>query len=135
MIRLIPLIHNYEEQPLGAFIVERNNNIELFEINKKGIYIWDINNIFQPKSKIVFKDCSLYDICLWNDELFWASTDSGFQLINIDNKKIIRAIDNCENKTFSKVRKINSLSEGYSIIGTDFQKNLCLYSMEVKERK
>ena len=104
-------------------------------MNKKGIYIWDINNIFQPKSKIILKDYSFYDICLWNDELLWASTDSGFQLININNKNVITAIDNCENKTFSKVRKINSLSEGYSIIGIDFQKNLCLYSMEVKERK
>ena len=127
--------NNYEELPLGAFIVERNNNIELFEMNKKGIYIWDINNIFQPKSKIILKDYSFYDICLWNDELLWASTDSGFQLININNKNIITAIDNCESKTFSKIRKINSLSEGYSIIGTDFQNNLCLYSMKVKERK
>ena len=125
--------NNNETEHLSAFIVERNNNIELFEINIKGIYIWDINNNLKPKSKIFYNNYFFYDICLWNNDFLCASTNLGFKFISINDKKIIKTIEKCANKTGSKIMKIYSIKEGYSLIGIDFKYNLSLYSIEVKK--
>ena len=124
---------NNEKLHLSAFIVERNDNIELFETNIKGINIWDINNFLEPKIKIELHNNFTYDICLWNNEFLLASTTSGFQFIKIEEGQSKIIIDNCRNKGTSKVRKIFSPQEGYSIIGIDHEQNLSLWPIRVKK--
>ena len=126
--------NNNEKLHLSAFIVERNNNIELFESNVQGINIWDINNNMEPKIKILLHNNFTYDICLWNNDYLLASTTSGFQFIKIEERQSKITIDNCQNKGSSKVRKIFSPKESYSIIGIDHEKNLCLWPIQIKKR-
>ena len=116
---------------LSAFIAERNNNIELFESNNKGIYIWDIYNTDQPKIKILY-DYIIYDICLWNDNYLCASTSEGFHLIHIEKKQIKIRIDSYDRNFYSKVRKIKTHLDNRIIIGINHNKNLCLWKIEVK---
>ena len=119
---------------LSAFIVERNNNIELFESNVQGIYIWDINNNIEPKIKILLHNNLTYDICLWNNEYLVASTTSGFQFIKIEERQSKISIDNCNNKGSSKIRKIFSHKGSYSIIGIDHEQNLCLWAIQIMKK-
>ena len=114
----------------NAFIIEKNNKLEIFEANIEGIFIWDYDNNDKP-----IKEISIgltFDICLWNDNYLWVSNDNGFTLIPIDNEneEIIPIDMNKSDKKriLSKIRKINSPKENESIIGIDFNRKLCLWT-------
>ena len=122
--------NNQEMWHINAFIVERNNNLELIELNVEGIYIWKINmnNLSEFQIKINIGNAYTFDMCLWNNDYLWASTSEGYKLIQISlNKNISIEIEKCTFKTYSKIRKIYSPIEGYSIIGLDIKNNLCLW--------
>ena len=125
--------NNNEKLHFSSFIIERYNNIELYDCNAQGIYIWDINNNLSPKSIILLENIFPYDICLWNYEYLILSSSSGFYFININEKKIEITINKSENKYFSKVRKIYSPKESYSIIGIDYDYNLCLWPIKIQK--
>ena len=114
---------------LSAFIVERNNKIQLFDSNINGIYIWDINNNENPILEISLENSIIYDICLWNNNYLFASTNIGLKQINIkeNNNKTIDDSLNISNK----IRKIYSPEKGHSIIGIDSNHNLCLWAFQV----
>ena len=123
---------NEEKFHLSAFIVERNNIIQLFDSNQTGINIWDINNK-NEKSKINFQSFSIiYDICLWNNDYLCASTNNGLHLINIKDNKIIKTFDD-KPKNFGKIRKIYISEIGHSIIGIDSNHNLCSWPIITKK--
>ena len=116
---------------LTAFIIERNDNLELFEANINGISIWNYNNESQPKKEFLIGPT--FDLCLWNIRYIWASTNVGFKLIDIEEVeegKITNIIDENDKKfrNGSKIRKIVTQQEHESIIGIDWQRKLCLWT-------
>ena len=116
---------------LSAFIIERNNNLELFEANMYGISIWDYNNESQPKKEFLIGPT--FDLCLWNLRYIWASTNIGFKLIDIEEVEDgeIKSIMDENNKKIrngSKIRKIITKQEHESIIGIDSERQLCLWT-------
>ena len=115
---------------LNAFIFENNNNnnFELFEANIDGIFIWDLNNNNSPIKEIHMGP--VFDMCLWNEEYLWASTNEGFKLIQIEEENIEKTIDkDSKVRNGSKIRKINSPDEGESIVGIDSNRILCLWTL------
>ena len=122
------LNNDNEQLHLSAFIVERNNTLELFDSNNNGIYIWNINNK-TLESKIFIKNSIPYDICLWNNNYLLVSSVAGFMVIQINQKNIIVHLEESKNesKSYSKIRKIYSLKERYSMVGIDIEGNLCLW--------
>lgn len=119
---------------LSAFMVERKNNLELFDSYSSGIFIWDIKDINNCKININLNGALPYDLCLWNENYLWASTDLGFILIKIiDNKKskfekeILLCIEKSQNKSNSKIRKIAHPELGKTIVGLDSNNKLCLW--------
>ena len=116
-------------------MIERNNNLELFDSNLNGIFVWTINNkkIPQLKFQIDINKSNPYDICLWDEDYLWASTSSGFILIQINENKQFLKIEESIYKPYSKVHKINYPKEGKSIIGLDNDDNLCLWHIIDKE--
>ena len=122
------LNNDNEQFHLSAFIVERNNTLELFDSNNNGIYIWNINNK-TLESKIFIKNSIPYDICLWNNNYLLVSSVAGFMVIQINQKNIIVHLEESKNesKSYSKIRKIYSLKERYSLVGIDIEGNLCLW--------
>ena len=110
---------------LYGFITERNNIIELFELNSEGVYIWNIYYNSEPDN-IIKLNLSPIDMCLWNDDYLWLSSNKGFSLIEISKK------ENSINKDIkihygSKIRKIKTPLEDASIVGIDEDKKLCLW--------
>lgn len=122
------LNNDNEQFHLSAFIVERNNTLELFDSNNNGIYIWNINNK-TLESKIFIKNAIPYDICLWNNNYLLVSSVDGFMVIQINQKNIILHLEESksESKPYSKIRKIYSVKERYSMVGIDIEGNLCLW--------
>ena len=120
----------------SAFIVERKNNLELFDSNKKGIFIWDINNNNNCKIYINLSYTFTYDLCLWNDDYLWASTQVGLQLLKINDnnkqqfEKVLECLENTTYKTASKIRKIDDPKLGYCIIALDSNNSLCLWKIK-----
>jgi hypothetical protein len=112
---------------LSAFMIERENNLELFEANCNGVTIWDYNNN-SPKQR--FNYGPAFDICLWNTEFLWASTNIGFILININEEKKIKIIDEnvTKKRNGSNIRKIVAGYEYESIVGIDSERKLCLWT-------
>ena len=114
---------------LNAFLIERDKNLELFEANSEGATIWDYNNNNSPKKE--FKIGTTFDICLWDQKYFWASTSSGFQLIDINDEEEINicidANNNKKKRIGSKIRKIITAFEYESIVGIDSERQLCLW--------
>ena len=128
--------YNNEKYHLNAFMIERNDNFELFDSNLNGIYVWAINNnnkIPQLKLQIDINNSNPYDICLWNNDYLWASTSSGFFFIQINENKLFLKIEESEYKSYSKVNKISYPKEEKSIIGLDNDDNLCLWHIIDKE--
>ena len=127
--------YNNEKYHISAFMIERNNNLELFDSNLNGIFVWTINNnkIPQLKFQIDINKSNPYDICLWDDDYLWVSTSSGFILIQINENKQFLKIEESIYKPYSKVHKINYPKEGKSIIGLDNDDNLCLWHIIDKE--
>ena len=126
---------------LSAFMVERKNNLELFDSYCNGIFIWDIKDINNCKININLNGAFPYDLCLWNENYLWASTDLGFILIQIiDNKKskfekeILLCIEKSQNKSNSKIRKIAHPELGKTIVGLDSNNKLCLWPI-IKQKK
>ena len=114
---------------LHAFIFENhiNNTLELFEANIEGIYIWDFNNNNAPIKEIPIGP--VFDMCLWNEEFLFASTNQGFKLIQIEEENVEKTIDECSKiRNGSKIRKINAPGEGPSIVGINSDRKLCLWT-------
>ena len=114
---------------LNAFIYENKNNynLELFETNIEGIFIWNLNNNSTPIKE--FHVGPVFDMCLWNKEYLWASTSKGFKLIQIEEENTENIIDkDSKIRNGSKIRKINSPEEGESIVGIDSNRKLCLWT-------
>ena len=63
-----------------------------------------------------------------------ASITSGFQFINIEERECKVIIDKYLDKGTSKVRKIYSSKESYSIIGLDHEHYLCLWPIQIKKK-
>ena len=121
------LNNDNEQFHLSAFIVERNNTLELFDSNYNGIYIWNLNNK-TLESKIFIKNSIPYDICLWNNNYLLVSSASGFMVIQINQNNIIAHLEESkDSKSHSKIRKIYSVKEGYLMVGIDIEGNLCLW--------
>ena len=116
-----------ESNHLCGFIVERNNNLELFETNHEGINVWDINNNIKPKLKIQLNHEFPFDIGIWNDELFWAVTSSGSKFFQIIEDKIREKKSSINILKGSKIRKI-IVGKNESIVGVDINRNLCLWN-------
>jgi len=116
-----------ESNHLCGFIVERNNNLELFETNHEGINVWDINNNIKPKLKIQLNHEFPFDIGIWNDELFWAVTSSGSKFFQIIEDKIREKKSSINILKGSKIRKI-IVGKNESIVGVDSNRNLCLWN-------
>ena len=116
-----------------AFIVERENNIQLFDSNIEGIFIWNINNenYVNIVLKIPMNNVISYDICLWNDNYILASTNKGFQLRHIHQSKTINIDEYLKDGIYSKVRKVILPQESYSIIGIDYNNELCCWPIEI----
>lgn len=110
---------------LYGFITERNNIIELFELNSEGVYIWNIYYNSEPDN-IIKLNLSPIDMCLWNDDYLWLSSNKGFSLIEI-SKKENSIIKDIKNHYGSKIRKIKTPLEDASIVGIDEHKKLCLW--------
>ena len=127
--------NNNEKYHLSAFMYERNDNLELFDSNLNGIFVWGIDNnkIPQLKFQIDISNNNPYDICLWNNDYLWVSTSSGFFFIQINENKQILKIEESKYKPYSKVNKINNPKEGNSIVGLDNEDNLCLWNIIDKE--
>jgi hypothetical protein len=116
---------------LCGFIVERNNNLELFETNFEGITVWDIDdNIdhINPKLKFALNQEFPFDIGIWNDEYFWVVT-SGLKFFQIVGDKIKEKKKNNDILRGSKIRKI-IVDKNESIIGVDSNRKLCLWYKE-----
>ena len=113
---------------LSAFMIEGENNLELFEANCNGVIIWDYNNNDSPKNK--FNYGPAFDICLWDKNFLWASTSIGFILIDINEGKKIKTIDENDTKkrNGSKIRKIVAGYEYESIVGINSERKLCLWT-------
>ena len=113
--------HNNDKYHLRAFMIERNDILELFDSNLNGIFVWTINNnkIPQLKLHIDINNSIPYDICLWNNDYLWASTSSGFFFIKINENKQILKVEESLYKPYSKVNIISDPKEGKSIIGLD----------------
>ena len=116
-----------ESNHLCGFIVERNNNLELFETNHEGINVWDINNNIKPKLKIQLNHEFPFDIGIWNDDLFWVVTSSGSKFFQVIGDKIREKKSSIDILKGSKIRKI-IVGKNESIVGVDSNRNLCLWN-------
>lgn len=113
----------------NAFMTEKDDKLLLFESNIEGILIWDYNNNNTPIKEISLE--MSFDLCLWNENNLWVSTNKGFTLLEIEKKEILMTLDDNnseQGRIFSKIRKINSPRENESIIGIDFERKLCLWT-------
>ena len=113
---------------LKAYMIEKDNKLLLFEANQKAIFIWDYDNNNAPIKEISIG--LVFDICIWNKDHLWASTNEGFKLVNINEGTAIKIIDEDKTKrrNGSKIRKINSPKENESIIGIDSNRILSLWT-------
>lgn len=117
---------------LNALIFENknNNNIELFDANGTGVFIWDYNNNENPKFE--FQIDMSFDMCLWNEKYLWVSTNSGFKLINIKDYELENTIDedngNHKIRNGSKIRKIEAPLEYESLILINGERKLVMWS-------
>lgn len=115
---------------LNALILEKNNNMELFDANGTGVFIWDYNNNDKPKYEFSI-DIS-FDMCLWNIKYLWVSTNSGIKLINLEEKYFENTIDedngNRKMRNGSKVRKIETPLEYESLILINGERKLVMWS-------
>ena len=118
-----------ESNHLCGFIVERNNNLELFESNYEGINIWDIDNNNCPKLKIQLNQEFPFNIGIWNDEYFWVVTTSGSKFFQINENIINEKKNNFDILKGSKIQKI-IVSENESIVKIDSNRKLCLWYKE-----
>ena len=114
---------------LNAFMYEKDDELLLFESNMEGIIIWDYNNNNSPIKEILLE--MPFDLCLWNNNNLWVSTNKGFTLLEIERGEILMTLDinnNDKRRILSKIRKINSPKENESIIGIDSDRKLCLWT-------
>ena len=128
-------IKNFKEKGVSnhlcGFIVERNNNLELFETNFEGITIWDIDDNIDhtnPKLKFLLNQEFPFDIGIWNDEYFWVVT-SGLKFFQIVGDKIKEKKKNNDILRGSKIRKI-IVDKNESIVGVDINRKLYLWHKE-----
>ena len=113
----------------NAFMAKIDNKIELFDSNIDSIKIWDIDNNENPIKIIdINNNAFIYDMCLWNSNYLLVSTNKGFQIIDIEKEKQINILDECNNKNYTKVRKICTFKYYFSIVGIDNNNQLCLWS-------
>lgn len=114
---------------LNALIFENNNNEELFDANGSGVVIWDYNN---NSIKYEFQIDMSFDMCLWNDKYLWVSTNSGFKLINLEDKECENTIDEDNGnhiiRNGSKIRKIETPQEYESLILINAERKLVMWS-------
>ena len=125
-------IKNFKEKGVSnhlcGFIVERDNNLELFETNFEGITVWEIDdNIdhINPKLKYTLNQEFPFDIGIWNDEYFWVVT-SGLKFFQIIGDKIKEKKKNNDVLRGSKIRKI-IVDKNESIVGVDSNRKLSLW--------
>ena len=115
---------------LNALILEKNNNMELFDANGTGVFIWDYNNNEKPKYEFSI-DIS-FDMCLWNIKYLWVSTNSGIKLINLEENECENTIDedngNHKMRNGSKIRKIETPLEYESLILINGERKLVMWS-------
>ena len=128
-------VKNFKEKGVSnhlcGFIVERNNNLELFETNFEGITVWDIDDNIDhtnPKLKFLLNQEFPFDIGIWNDEYFWVVT-SGLKFFQIIGDKIKEKKKNNDILRGSKIRKI-MVDKNESIVGVDSNRKLCLWYKE-----
>ena len=115
---------------LNALIFEKNDEMELFDANGNGVFIWDYNNNDKPKYEFSI-DIS-FDMCLWNKKYLWVSTNSGFKIINLEDNECENTIDedngNHKIRNGSKIRKIETPLEYESIILINAERKLVIWS-------
>ena len=110
-------------------IIERKKNLELFESNFDGIYVWDINNNKNPKLEVSLNGNFPFYINIWNDDYFWVSSYSVPKLFEITKDNIIERYDKNDCCRKSKIMKIMN-NNHESIAGIDNQQKLCIWYYE-----
>ena len=113
---------------LYGCIIKRKNNLELFESNYDGIYVWDIYNNNNPKFEVLLNGNNPFYINIWNDnDYFWVASDSGPKLFEINSDKIIERYEKKDCSRKSKIMKI-IIDDNESIVGVDNEQKLCVWN-------
>ena len=117
-----------EKDHLVASIIEKNDYLEIFDSNSEGIYIWIFKDNFPELINIIsFNNRKIYDFFLLNSNYLWSLTEDDISLIHIDEKKIIKTIENSIDKQFPIIRKIEN-EKAISIIGLNSNHKLNIWS-------
>ena len=112
---------------IAAFILEKENYIQIFDLNSEGIYIWIIKDTF-PELIITISlyNKKIYDFLIINNNYLLGSSEEGLILIQINEAKIIETLKNSVDKHFPKIKKIVN-DKGISILSLDPDKKLCMW--------
>ena len=94
-------------------------------------YYKNVENVNDRNFSLALDRATGRYVKLMNDNYILASTNKGFQLRHIHQSKTINIDEYLKDGIYSKVRKVILPQESYSIIGIDYNNELCYCPIEI----
>ena len=116
-------------------IINLKDKINLIELGKDQIIrLWDFHS--GEFLKIIKLNTLGFKICIWdNESIFIGCNDGIIKLVNLNEGKIIKEIENEENKLIGSIEKINIPKYGDCLVTQDYSIFFTLIKLRIFENQ